>query len=371
MIQVGVIGCGTPGRERIRAFQENGGSNVTAICDVAAHRLYELRDRFPQLELCMDWRGLIRREDVQLVVIASPVATHFEMAWQAIQAGKHVLIEPPFTETTEQAEELVELASHKGVRLAVAFSDLFSPEIGAIQDLLDRGEFGDLTFIDAFRSSAGSVATGATVIRDLAAHDVAIIEYLTGKTPSGVLATGSCHTQDGQVDVAYINLDYGDGLMANLHANRLTPIHSRRFMIGGTLQCAILDASSSNQVLYLYDGAAPGNQVSSGGRGEIRIPALAPIDSQNAMAQHLVEAIDDGGDLRIDARLALRVSQVLDSCERSLYEDAGQVLKSRSTPAAAVLTTGQRDAFDMMPSAPITAGTGAIGAPVDAMALGG
>lgn len=371
MIQVGVIGCGTRGRERIRAFQENRGSNVTAICDVATQRLYELRDRYPQLEMCMDWRGLMRREDVQFVVIASPASTHFEMARQAIQLGKHVLIESSFTETTEQAEELVELASHKGVRLAVAFSDLFSPEICAIRDLLETGKFGDLTFIDAFRSSVGSVEKGATVLRDLAAHDIAIIEYLTGKTPNGVLATGSCHTEDGQVDVAYINLDYGDGLMANLHANRLTPIQSRRFMIGGTLKFAILDGSFSDQALYLYEGAAPACDVAAGRPGEIRIPVLDAIDGEIAMAQHLIQAIEDDRPSRIDGRLAVHVSQVLDSCERSLFEDAGQVLKSRSAPAAAVLATGQRGAFDMTPSSPITADADTIVAPPNALALGG
>lgn len=334
MVNVGVIGCGLWGSKLIRAFHEGGRSVVTAVCDTDIGRLNVIRGRFPAVDTLTEWKELLARDDVTMIVVATPLDSHYAIAREAIRRGKHVLVETPFTRDFAQAEELVELATQAGVSLAVDFPSLLAPEIQYIKEMIETGELGELNFVDSLRTHVGAIERQADVMLDLASHELAMIEFVTGRSANGVLATGSCHSGSGQVDVAYINLDYGDGMMANVHVNRLVPMKSQRLMIGGTQDTIVLDGSFADRKLRVYQGD----------NGDVYIPRLA---SQNALAsvvQHVMSAIIDGTPLTIDGRLGRSVMRILGLCQRSLYEDHGQVLKEATTPASYVLMTANKDA---------------------------
>ncbi len=355
MVNVGVIGCGRWGSELIRVFQESGRSSATAVCDTDIGRLNVIRGRFPAVETFTEWRELLTRDDLTLIVVATPLDSHWEIAREAIRHGKHVLVETPFTRDAEQAEELVELASRQGVLLAVNFTSLLSPEIQFVREMIETGELGELNFVDSQRTSVGSIERQADVMLDLASHELAMIEFVTGRGANGVLATGSCHVESGQVDVAYINLDYGDGMMANIHVNRLVPVQSQRLMIGGTKKTIVMDDLFADGRIHVYQGEAGALEEFANGsvsgttppmirKGDVLIPKLASQDALAAVVHHVTSAITEGTPLNIDGRLGHSVMRILELCQRSLYEDFGQILKQTSAPASSILMTASKDA---------------------------
>lgn len=355
MVNVGLIGCGQWGSELIRVFHEGGRSNVTAVCDTDIGRLNVIRGRFPAAETFTEWRELLTRDDLTLIVVATPLDSHYAIAREAIRHGKQVLVETPFTRDAVQAQELVELANREGVLLAVDFTSLLSPEIQYVREMIESGEFGELNFVDSLRTSIGSIERQADVMLDLASHELAMIEFVTGRGANGVLATGSCHAESGQVDVAYINLDYGDGMMANIHVNRLVPVQSHRLMIGGTQKTIVMDDLFANGRIRVYQGEARDVEAVADGsvsgltalmirQGDVLIPKLSSQDALAAVVDHVTSAITEGTPLEIDGRLGHSVMRILDSCKRSLYQDCGQVLKETSAPASSILTTASKEA---------------------------
>ena len=360
MVHVGVIGCGHWGSKLIRVFQEGRRSDVTAVCDTEISRLNVIRGRFPVVATHTNWQELIARDDVTLIVVSTPLDSHYAIAKEAIRHGKHVLVETPFTRDAEQAEELVALADREGVSLAVDFNSVLTPEIQFVREMIDSGALGELSFVDTLRTSVGSIERQADVMLDLASHELAMIEFLTGRAANGVLATGSSHAENGQVDVAYINLNYGDGLMANIHVNRLVPVPSRRLMIGGTRRTIVMDEMFADEKIRVYQGesCAAGQDAyesthqtpSSKNRiGEVTIPRFSSQDALAAMARHVVSAIADGTPLIIDGQLGRNVMRIIESCRRSLFEDAGQVLQENSVPTSSVLMTASKDAAGIAP----------------------
>lgn len=355
MVNVGVIGCGLWGSKLIRVFHEGSRSIVTAVCDTDIGRLNVIRGRFPAAEIYTEWRELLTRDDLTLIVVATPLASHYTIAREAIRHGKHLLVETPFTRDFAQAEELVELATQEGVSLAVDFTSLLSPEIQYVREVIETGELGELNFVDSLRTSVGSIERQADVMLDLASHELAMIDFVTGRSANGLLATGSCHAESGQVDVAYINLDYGDGMMANVHVNRLVPVQSRRLMIGGTRMTIVMDDLFADGRIRVYRGeAGDGDTVGDGSisgskplmirKGDVLIPMLSSQDALTAVVHHVTSAITEGTPLMIDGRLGCSVMRILELCQRSLYEDFGQTLKETSAPASSILMTARKDA---------------------------
>ena len=347
MVHVGVIGCGYWGPNLVRVFHECVGARVVAACDRQPAPLEEVRNRYPTVRGFLDPRELIADDEVRLVVIATPLASHFDLARLAITHGKHVLVEKPIAQTSAEAEELVDLAARQGVLLAVDHTFLFTPAVQRMKELIDGRQLGHLTYVDSVRINLGLIQEEMNVIWDLAPHDLSILDYLTERMPRRVVATGGCHTVSGQVDVAYINLDYGDGLIANFHVNWLSPVKVRRMMIGGDRRMIIYDELSSNEKVRIYDSGAMLIEEgcdSNGKRlrrldyrvGDIWTPHLPQQEALAVEAEHLVSAIERGIPLRADGRAGLRVVRILEACEQSLKGDGERVFLREA--AATVVT---------------------------------
>ena len=352
MVRVGVIGCGYWGPNLVRVFNDCEGSCVTAACDLDSRRLARIRNRYPSVQCFSDSWNLIARDDVDLVAVATPVKSHFRLACDAIDHGKHVLVEKPFTEDSAQAEELIDRARRRGGLLAVDHTYLFTPAIQKIKELIDSGDIGRVNYIDSIRINLGIIQEEVSVVWDLAPHDLSIVDYLIGRTPKHVTATGACHTTGGQIDVAYLNLDFGDGLIANFHLNWLSPVKVRRMIFGGDRKMITFDDISSNEKVRVYDTCATlvdGNDGSNGQRssridyriGDIWTPHLAPREALAVEAEHLVSAIEAGTPLRADGEAGLRVVRILEACHRSLCRHRAELLPhDQSTPTDELVGIG-------------------------------
>lgn len=353
MIRVGVIGCGYWGPNLVRVFNTCERTCVAAVCDSDERRLHRVLRQYPQVEGLTAAGALVRRRDVDLVVVATPVGSHFELARAAIEQGKHVIVEKPITERTEQAEALIDLAARAGVLLAVDHTFLFTPAVEKMKELIDAGCIGRINYIDSVRINLGLIQEETDVVWDLAPHDLSIVDYLLDRMPRRVMATGGCHTAGGQVDVAYINLDYGNGLIANFHVNWLSPVKVRRMIFGGDRRMIIFDDLHNDEKVRVYDSGATAvlDNCGNGRRkrlkrvdyriGDIWSPRLEHREALAAEAEHLVSAIEDGTDLRADGERGLRVIRILEACQRSLGNDGeGVFLERPTTPRLALAGAG-------------------------------
>jgi perosamine synthetase len=342
MVGVGVIGFGYWGPNLARVFHDCEGAQLVALCDRDADRLRLARRRFPSAEGYQNALEMLQCRAIDLVVIATPLASHFDLARQALDCGKHVLVEKPFTRSPDEARELIDLAERRGVLLAVDHTFVFTPAVEKIKTLIDADQVGRIHYVDSVRINLGLIQDEVNVVWDLVPHDLSILDFLLGRMPERVVATGACHTPGGQVDVAYINLDYGGGLIANVHVNWLSPVKVRRMILGGDRRMIIFDDLSPNEKVRVYDsgtqpGPMPNGRDGQDGQdrftrridyrvGDIWTPHLPPKEALAVEAEHLVAAIERGVSLRADGRAGLRVVQILEACDRSLHADGERVL---------------------------------------------
>ncbi len=190
MIRMGVIGYGYWGPNIVRNFNSLDGSKVVAVCDLNEGSLKKVKKVYPDLRVTTKSDEVICAPDVDVVAIVTPVFTHFELAQKALKMGKHILVEKPFTYTTAQAEELIELAEKKKLKIVVDHTFLYTGAVRKIKQLIDDGTLGDLCYFDSMRINLGLFQHDVNVVWDLAVHDLAIMDYLIKEKPTAVVATG-------------------------------------------------------------------------------------------------------------------------------------------------------------------------------------
>ncbi len=252
-IGVAVIGCGYWGPNLIRNFAACPSTHVVAACDRDPSRLERIESICPGARLTGNYDEILRDPHVDAVAIATPVGTHVSLATAALEAGKHVLLEKPLADSVREAELLVRRAGEARRILMVDHTYLFSPAVHKIKELVDRGEFGEIFYIDSVRINLGQFQSDINVLWDLAPHDLSIIDYLLGRMPRSVAAMGVSHTSSDLEDVAYLNLDFGNSLMATFHVNWLSPVKLRHTIIGGSKRSLVYNDLDPVQPIQIYD----------------------------------------------------------------------------------------------------------------------
>ena len=333
-VRVAVIGLGYWGPNLVRNFHDVIGDNLRACCDVAAPRADAVARRHPNLRALTDPAAVFAADDIDAVAIATPVGTHYPLAKAALEAGKSVLVEKPLTASLEQAEELVDLARRKGLVLMVDHVFVFSPPVRKMKELLDAGELGRLLYIDSVRINLGLFQRDVNVVWDLAPHDLSIADYLVGRSPRSVAAFGSVHTGSGHEDVAYLNLDFGDGLIANCHVNWLSPVKIRYTMLGGSQKGLVYNDLDPVEKLKVYDSGINVRQDDLEDRrnilvdyrtGDIWSPRLDSTEPLRTMVGHFVDCVRTGTQPVTDGESGLRVVRILDAAQRSIKAQGGRI----------------------------------------------
>jgi predicted dehydrogenase len=334
-LRVGVIGCGYWGPNLVRNFARHQGSQVHAVCDMRYERATRVAAEY-RIPTVTDQAGeIIKAPDLDLVVIATPSFTHFELAKAALEAGKHTLVMKPLATRADHAEELCAVAQQHGLLLAVDHTFVFTGAVRRMKQLIDAGEIGDLYYFDSVRINLGLIQADVNVIWDLAPHDVSIMDHLINQAPISVAATGAAHGGSPTENIAYVTVRYAGSLIGHVHVNWLAPAKVRRTILGGSKRMLIYDDMEPSEKLKVYDkgfsvaqAPAPENEYQlliSYRSGDMHAPQLDTREALAVEADNIVRAIGGKEPLMADGRAGWRVVRLLEAAQRSI-EQGGETI---------------------------------------------
>jgi predicted dehydrogenase len=332
MIRIGLIGFGYWGPNLLRNFQSFAGTRVVAVADRKLERLARLSVSDPDLRLTDDAASLIDDPDIDAVAIATPVATHYPFARDAIERGKHVLIEKPMTMTADEAADLTARAERRGVTLMVDHTFLFNGSVRHIRDLVKSGELGDVSYIDSLRVNLGLFQPDVNVLWDLAPHDLSIIDFILGQEPIHIEATGHCHVNAHLPDIAYLTLHFPSNVVAHLNLSWMSPIKVRRTAIGGTRKMLVWDDLNMEEKVKIYACGIefqPEEQrsviIPEYRIGDIYSPRIPKTEPLAGVVRHFAAVVRGEEASVMDGRQGLRVVKVLEQAQAALDRNLREV----------------------------------------------
>jgi predicted dehydrogenase len=333
MINIGIIGYGYWGPNVARNFHAVAGANLTAVCDVSEKRLALAQNHFPFIKGLKNSMDLIRSADVDAVAIVTPVFAHYEVAKEALLAGKHIFVEKPFTSTSVQARELIDLAAKKGLKIMVDHTFLFTGAVKKIKEVIDSGELGKLLFYDSVRVNLGLFQHDINVIWDLAPHDLSIMAHLIDKKPVALSAHGSVHFEGKYEDIAYVSIEFeSNGFIAHFHVNWLSPVKIRQTLISGDKKMLVWDDLNPDEKVKIYDCGVDVKSANSGKNnkngihellvsyrsGDVYIPKLVGTEALKAEAEYFVQCIEKNQEPFNNGQAGLQVVRLLEAADESL-----------------------------------------------------
>jgi len=252
MISIGVIGYGYWGPNLVRNFVANGTTGVHMVCDRDPARLARVQALYPSIQVTSSSDELICDPQVDAVVIATPVNSHFALALAALRAGKHVLVEKPITSTAQEAQQLLDEADKRGLLVMVDHTFLYTGAVRKMHELVRAKDFGDLRYYDSTRINLGLFQSDVNVLWDLAVHDLSIMSYILGRTPSQISATGHSYNPGQPEYAAFLTVFFGD-VIAHINVNWLSPVKVRRTLVGGSRKMIVYDDLETSEKIKLYD----------------------------------------------------------------------------------------------------------------------
>lgn len=326
-VQIGIIGSGYWGPKLIRNFHELESADVAIVADLDETRLQGVRQTFPAVRTTTDYRELWGGH-VDAVVIATPVSTHFSIAKQALDHGKHVLVEKPLADSVSGASQLVDAARLGDLRLMVGHVFEYNPAVERLRDLVQNGDLGEILYIDAVRATLGLFQRDINVIWDLAPHDFSVLKFILGTDPISVSARGESYVRKGIHDVAYITANFPNSIQAHIRVSWLEPRKQRHMTIVGSKKMVVYDDVEPVEKLKIYDVGVefePGDPLGAGQLryryGDIVSPRLPQIEPLQAECRHFVQSIITGSDPRSSGQVGLDVVRMLEMADTSLQGD--------------------------------------------------
>jgi predicted dehydrogenase len=325
-IGIGVIGYGYWGPNLVRNFAELSAARLVAVSDLSLDRIAQVGSRYPSASVTTDYRDLLEDPTIDAVAIATPVATHFALALEALRAGKHVLVEKPLATTSAEASRLIDEASRRRLVLMVDHTFIYTGAVRKIRELVQSGQLGRLYYYDSTRVNLGLFQHDINVLWDLAVHDLAIMDFVLEKHPRAVAATGAAHIPGRPVNIAYLTCFFADGLIGHIHANWLAPVKLRRTLIGGDRKMIVYDDLEPSEKIKLYD---KGVTVTSSPEsvyellvsyrtGDMLAPQLNLTEGLRTESQHFLECIATGARPLSDGEAGRRVVRILEAASESL-----------------------------------------------------
>jgi predicted dehydrogenase len=331
IIKIGVIGYGYWGPNIVRNFVNTDNAKIVAVCDKNPDTLKKLTVNHPCIDTMADSRDIIGSPDIDAVAIVTPVSTHFELAKSALESGKHIFVEKPFTDSVAHAEELINLAEQKHLVIMVDHTFLFTGAVRKIKELINEKALGNIYYYDSTRVNLGLFQHDVNVIWDLAPHDFAILNYVIPDQPVAVTACGRSHVNSHE-DIAYISIFFSSSLIAHINVNWLSPVKIRTTFIGGEKKMLVWNDDTNDEKVKVYD---KGIDVTTREgiydllvkyrSGDIWTPRL---DNQEALKQetsYFVECVANGTKPHNDGHAGLQVVRLLEACDQSLRQNGKTV----------------------------------------------
>jgi predicted dehydrogenase len=325
MMRIGVIGYGYWGPNIVRNFHSQDNSEVVLVADRNPNCEARLKKTFPGIGFTTDENQILTSPDIDVVAVVTPVWTHFELAKKALENGKHVFVEKPFTYSVAQGEELVELAERKNLKIMVDHTFLFTGAVRKIKELVDKKELGELYYYDALRVNLGLFQHDVNVIWDLAPHDLSIMDYVIGEKPEAVVATAERHL-NGVEDVAFITVYFPKHIIAHVNVNWLSPVKVRTTLIGGEKKMLVWNDLEADEKLRIYDKGVsmstnPSNLhqlLVSYRSGDMWAPQVEQVEALRAETAYFVKCIEENKQPFNDGQAGLRVVRILEAANCSI-----------------------------------------------------
>lgn len=332
MIKVGIIGYGYWGPNLVRNFSAVQNCTVQYVSDFRQERLNIVSKTYPAIKTTTNPDDIILSKDVDAVVIATPVFTHFTLAKKALENGKHVLLEKPMTSTVKEAEELINLAKQKGLLLMVDHTFLYTGAVRKMKTLIDDGTIGKIQYFDSSRINLGLFQPDVNVLWDLAPHDISILLYLIANKPKSVNATGVSHTGNGIENVAYLTVNYNEDLIAHFNCSWTSPVKLRTMLIGGDKKMLMFNDLEPTEKIRIYDTGYNHKTDEEKQRvlvdyrtGDVFIPKVEMKEALFAMADDFVNCIMQKKEPVSHSGIGIEVIRILEASQQSIKTNGQEV----------------------------------------------
>ena len=326
VVRFGIIGYGYWGPKVVRNLEHLPQAEVLTLCDLNVAARKRAHKDYPQVEIVSDPNEVMTSTEIDAVAIVTPVWTHYELAKAALENGKHVFVEKPFTSNTKQAEELIELADKKNLKIMVDHTFLFTPAVRKIRELLDDNALGKLYYYDSMRVNLGLFQHDVNVIWDLAPHDLSIMDYLIRERPEAIVATGQSHL-NGLEDIAFITLYFPDKIVAHVNVNWLSPVKVRTTLIGGEKKMLVWNDQAVDEEVKVYDKGVTVtspegvyNLLVNYRSGDMWAPRLERAEALSRELTYFVECVLKNETPMNDGQAGLRVVQMLEGASKSISQ---------------------------------------------------
>ena len=333
-VGVGLVGYGYWGPNLARNFIRQADCQLVAIHDSDPDALGKAGQFFPLARLEDSFDDLLSNRGIDAIAIATPVSTHFELASRALQAGKDVLVEKPLAHNVAEAKSLIEMAEKNGSILAVDHTFLYSGAVRKIRELIESGSIGEIIYLDSVRINLGLFQHDVNVVYDLAPHDLSIALYQLGQEPVSVQVSGKPYSSGGKEALAYIHMEFANGVVAHFHVSWISPVKIRRMVITGTKKMIIYDDLDPMEKVRVYDKSVviheddtdSVNQMLVDYRtGDMIAPKLSLREALDLEAEEFIKSVRSREAPVSDGRFGLKVMKILEACCLSLKQDGRKI----------------------------------------------
>jgi predicted dehydrogenase len=327
---IGLIGCGFWGPNFARIATEC--NKLKWAADLDSAQLQKIKDKFPELKTTSDFNEILADSEVNAVIIATPANTHYTIAKAALSAGKHVLVEKPITTTTKDCEELIKIADEKKKILMVGHTFLYNAFIKTLKDYLTKKDLGEVYYLYSTRVNLGQIRGDVNAMWNLAPHDISITNYLADGQPKSVRAEGKTYINEGNQDVVFINLEYPNNVMAQIHVSWLDPNKIRQLVVVGSKKMAVFDDLGKDKLQILDKGVMETEDLRYSPKekfklryGDVEIPKIEEPEPLKNEFNHFLDCIENNKKPLTDGQAGLSVVKVLEAAQESLDKNGERI----------------------------------------------
>jgi len=331
-INIGVIGYGYWGPNIVRNFFGADNCNVRKVADARPERLKQLNRIFPSIIGVADASDIISDPDIDAVVVATPVFTHFALAKKALENGKHVLLEKPMTSSVAEADKLIELAAKKGLTLMADHTFLYTGAVEKMKELIEGKIIGIPSYFDSTRINLGLFQSDVNVLWDLAPHDISILTYLISELPVSINATGISHTRNNIENIAYLTVNYQSDFIAHFNCSWTSPVKVRQTLIGGDKKMILYNDLEPSEKVRVYDtgynmkSEEDKNRIMVDYRtGDVFIPKLSSREALAGVAEDFISSVIQQKEPLANAMLGRQVVKILEASQESIKNNGKEI----------------------------------------------
>ena len=335
-MKVGVIGLGYWGPNLVRNFSALPDVEKVVACDQRTERLQFIKNKFPAVELTNNADDVINGNS-DIVVIATPVYTHYNIAKSCLEAGKHIWVEKPFTATTSEAESLIEIAEKRNLKIFVDHTFIYTGAVRKMKELVDKGELGKILYFDSERINLGLFQRDVNVVWDLAPHDLSIMNYVLGNHKIEAVCSNGIANFNGKENIAHLSIYFEDNCFAHFHVNWTSPVKIRRMIVGGDKKMLVFDDMENFEKIKVYDSGVDFKTQESIHEalvqyriGDMFSPKVNQTEALALGAQEFINAIKENRNPLTDGVDGLNVVKILEASSQSLKERGKMIYFSNS-----------------------------------------